>query len=74
MAKANSRCGQSFAFIKNTGQGNFVIGRFHTRARNGCTDAPSPTDTLSPTFSDGVRRLFTGSLKRIIHLQTVRPD
>ena len=26
---------QSFATIKNTGHGNFVIGRFHTRARNG---------------------------------------
>ena len=26
---------QSFAIIKNTGHGNFVIGRFHTRPRNG---------------------------------------
>ena len=25
---------QSFAIIKNTGHGNFVIGRFQTRARN----------------------------------------
>ena len=32
---ADSRSVQSFAIIKNTGHGNFVIGRFHTRARNG---------------------------------------
>ena len=34
-ATADSRSVQSFAIIKNTGLGNFVIGRFHTRARNG---------------------------------------
>ena len=32
---ADSRSVQSFAIIKNTGHGNFVIGRFHARARNG---------------------------------------
>ena len=32
-ATADSRSVQSFAIIKNTGHGNFVIGRFHTRAR-----------------------------------------
>ena len=32
---ADSGSVQSFATIKNTGHGNFVIGRFHTRARNG---------------------------------------
>ena len=30
---ADSRSVQSFCIIKNTGHGNFVIGRFHTRAR-----------------------------------------
>ena len=34
-ATADSRSLQSFAIIKNTGNGNFVIGRFHIRARNG---------------------------------------
>ena len=34
-ATADSRSLQSFAIIKNTGNGNFVLGRFHTRARNG---------------------------------------
>ena len=34
-AKAGSRSVQSFAIIINTGHRNFVIGRFHTRARNG---------------------------------------
>ena len=33
-----SRSVESFAIIKNTGHGNFVIGCFHTRA----THAPSP--------------------------------
>ena len=32
---ADSGSVQSFATIKYTGHGNFVIGRFHTRARNG---------------------------------------
>ena len=34
-ATADSLSVQSFAIIKNTGHGNFVIGGFHTRARNG---------------------------------------
>ena len=34
-ATADSGSVQFFAIIKNTGHGNFVIGRFHTRARNG---------------------------------------
>ena len=33
-ATANSLSVQSFAIIKNTGHGNFVIGRFQTKARN----------------------------------------
>ena len=53
-ATADSCSAQSFAIIKNTGHENFVIGRFHTRARNGltslCTVAPCPTDTPSPIF------------------------
>ena len=67
--------------IKNTEQGNFVIGRFQTTARNGlsvsdslCTVAPSPTDTPSPIFSERRNLLYTGYLKRIIHLQTVRQN
>ena len=77
-ATADSRSVQSFAIIKNTGHGNFVTGRFHTRAR----DYPSetslytvalfPTDTSSPIFSEGSGRPYTGYLERIIHLQTVR--
>ena len=34
-ATADNRSVLSLAIIKNTGHGNFVIGRFHTRARNG---------------------------------------
>ena len=34
-ATADSHSVQSFAIIKNIGNGNFVIGRFHTRGRNG---------------------------------------
>ena len=80
-ATADSLSVQSFAIIKNTGHGNFVIGRFQTRARNGlsvsdglCTVTPSLTDTSSPIFSKGRNRLYTGYLKRIIHLQTVRQN
>ena len=69
-ATADSCSAQSFAIIKNTGHENFVIGRFHTRARNGltslCTVAPCPTDTPSPIFSEGRGRLYTGYLERII--------
>ena len=39
-----------------------------------CTVAPFPTDTPSPIFSEGRGRLYTGYLKRIIHLQTVRKN
>ena len=56
-ATANSLSVQFFSMIENTEHGNFVIGRFQTRARNGlsvsdslCTVAPSPTDTPSPIF------------------------
>ena len=35
MATADSLSVQSFAIIKNIGHGNFVIGRFQTRTRNG---------------------------------------
>ena len=34
-ATADSYTVQSFAIIKNIGHGNFVIGRFQTRATNG---------------------------------------
>ena len=70
-----------FCIIKNTGHGNFVVGRFHTRARKGiirqtlaCVQSPPPPQT--PLF----RFLFlkggggTGYLERIIHLQTVRQN
>ena len=80
-ASADSRSKQSFAIIKNTGNGKFVIGRFHTRARNGlfagsetsmCTVAPSPTDTLCPIFSEGrgaaVHRLDTLDYAKLIVL------
>ena len=80
-ATADSLSVQSFTMIKNTGHGNFVIGRFQTKARNGlsvsdslCTVAHSPTDTPSPIFSEGRNLLYTAYLKRIIHLQTVRQN
>ena len=76
-----------FCIIKNTGHGNFVVGRFHTRARKWiirlrlacvhCTVASSPTDMHPfsiPFFSEGRGRLCTGYLERIIHLQTVRQN
>ena len=39
-----------------------------------CTVAPSPIDIPSPIFSEGRGRLYSGYLKRIIHLQTVRQN
>ena len=78
-ATANSRSVQSFAIIKNTGHGNFVIGPFHTRTRNGLSvwDSPVysralPTETPSPTFSEGRGWLYTGYLERIIPSAKVR--
>ena len=42
-----------FCIIKNTGHGNFVVGRFHTRARKriihlrlACVQSPPPPQTL----------------------------
>ena len=71
-----------FCMIKKTGHGNFVVGRFHTRARKWiirlrlpCVQSPpppSPTDTPFQFFSEGKGQLYTGYLERIIHLQTVR--
>ena len=56
-ATADSRSVQSFAIIKNTGHGNFVIDRFtleletdHPSETSLCTVAPSPTDTPLPFF------------------------
>ena len=73
-----------FCIIKNTGHGNFVVGRFHTRARKwiirlrlACVQWPPPPQTCTPFpfyFSEGRGRLYTGYLERIIHLQTVRQN
>ena len=61
---ADSRSVQSFCIIKNTGHGNFVVGRFHTRARKwiirlrlACVQSPPPpqTCTLFPFFLWGER-------------------
>ena len=78
-ATADSRSVESLAIIKNTGHGNFVIGRFHTRARNGSSvwDLPVysralPTDTPSLIFSRGRRRLYRGYMERIIPSSKVR--
>ena len=134
-ATADSRSLQSFAIIKNTGNGNFVLGRFHTRARNGlfaglrlaCVQSNPPRQTPLVRFflrgGDGCTEarhiglckadrttwkltlqdnnttpkepktervvavavavavaavwmsiLYTGYLKRMIHLQTVRQN
>ena len=69
----DSRPVQSFAIIKSTGHGNFVIGRFQARARNGLSvwdlsvySHALPTDTPSPIFSEGRGWLYTGYLERII--------
>ena len=72
-ATADSLSVQSFAIIKNTGHGNFVIRHFRTRAKNGLF-VPSATDIPSLIFSVGRGRLYTGYLKRIIHLQIVRQN
>ena len=45
-ATADSSSVQSFAVIKNTGDGNFVIGRFQTRARNGLSVWDKPVYSL----------------------------
>ena len=47
-ATADSRSVQSFAIIENAGHGNFVIGRFHTRAINGLSVGDYPV--YSPPF------------------------
>ena len=67
-ATADSGSVQSFAIIKNTGHGNFVIGRFHTYPSEAslCRVTPFPTDTPAPNFSEGRGRLYTGYLERII--------
>ena len=74
-----------FCIIKNTGHGNFVVGRFYTRARKWiirlrlpCVQSPapppSPTDTPFQFCSEGRGQLYTGYLERIIYLQTVRQN
>ena len=72
-ATADSRSVQSFAIIKSTEHGNFVIGRFHARARNGLSvwdesvySHALPTDTPSPIVCEGRAWLYTGFLERII--------
>ena len=69
--QANGR--QSFAIIKNTGHGNFLLAVFKLElemdypSETGLwTVAPSPTDTSSSIFSEGMGRLYIGYLKRII--------
>ena len=56
-ATADSLSVQSFAIIKNTGHGNFVIGRFplelemdHPSETSLCTVAPSPQTPLLRFF------------------------
>ena len=69
-ATVGSRSVQSFAIIKNTGQGNLLLAVFklelemdYTSETSLCTVSPSPTDTPSRIFfSEGrgvaVHRLF----------------
>ena len=80
-ATVDNRSVQSFAIIKNTAHGNFVIGRFDTKARNGSSRSETslagysrvlPTDTPSTIFSEGRGRLYTGYLERIIPSSKVR--
>ena len=80
---ADSRSVQSFAIIslKTLDTGIFSSAVFkqelemdYPSETNLCTVAPSPTDTPSSIFSEGRGRLYTGYLKRIIHLQTVRQN
>ena len=54
-ATADSRSVQSFAIIKNTGRGNFFIGRFHARATIEM-DYLSETNLLR-FFSEGMGRV-----------------
>ena len=67
-----------FRIIKNSGQRNFVVGRFHTRARKwiiylrvACVQSPPPPQTPLLRFFLGEGAVYTGYLERIIHLQTV---
>ena len=69
---ADDRSVQSFAIIKNTGRGNFLLAVFKLElemdypSETGlCTVAPSPTDTPSSISSEGRVRLYIGYLKRI---------
>ena len=77
-ATAQSRSVQSFAIIKNTGHENFStleLQMDYPSETGMCTAAPSPTDTPSPIFfSEGRGWLYTGYLKWIIYLQTVRQN
>ena len=65
--KADSRSVSLKTLEPCTGHGNFVVGRFHTRARKwiirqrlACVQSPpSPTDTPFPFFSEG-RGLLLG--------------
>ena len=68
-ATADSRSVQSFAIIENTGQRNFVIGGFHTRAEMDylsetglCTVSPFPTDTLSPAVASKCFLRYRGGI------------
>ena len=73
-----------FCIIKNTGHGNFVVGRFYTRARKWiirlrlpCVQSPAPPLPYNTPFqfcSEGRGQLYTGYLEWIIHLQTVRQN
>ena len=77
-----------FCIIKITGRGNFVIGRFDSRARKriirlrvACVQSPPPPQTplfrfvlFFFSFSEGRGWLYTGYLERIIQRQTVRQN
>ena len=81
-ATVGSHSVQSFAIFKNTlDKGILLLAVFklepemdYPSETSQCTVAPSPTDTPSPIFSEGRGWRYTGYLKRIIHLQTVRQN
>ena len=66
----DSRSEQSFAIIKNTGHGNFLLAVSKLELevkRLACVESPPPPHTtLLRFFSEGRGQLYIGYLKRVI--------
>ena len=82
-ATADSRSAQSFnsLSLKTLDTGILLLAVFTLELKldypsktSLCKVAPSPTDNPSLIFAEERGRLYTGSLKWIVHLQTVRQN